>query len=116
MDALKSISFSDVQNMIEIMILTSYSDESYFVAMWDGYIASFQLMSGEKLKHQVRWRYLSYDTFTLSHDITFMLHWRLRYTMTADQISKSSQTDGKSWVARRYSLAQRNRPGYLSLV
>ena len=36
-------------------------------------------MSGSKLKHQVRQNFLS-------RDITFMSHWRLRYTMTGKQI------------------------------
>ena len=44
---LKSTSSSYVQNMIENMILTSYLDKSYFDA-------SIQIMSRDKLKHQVR--------------------------------------------------------------
>ena len=44
--------------MIENMVLASYLDKSYFVA-------NIQMMSRDKLKHQVRGEFLS-------RDITFM--------------------------------------------
>ena len=47
MNVLKSTSSCYVQNMIENMILTSYLDKLYFVA-------SIQMRSRDKLKHQVR--------------------------------------------------------------
>ena len=53
-NVLKSTSSSYVQNMIENMVLTSYLDKSYFVASNGGYVASIQMMSRDKLKHQVR--------------------------------------------------------------
>ena len=53
MTVLKSTSSRYVQNMIENMILTSYSEKSYLVANSGGYIACIQVMSGNKLKHQV---------------------------------------------------------------
>ena len=40
--------------MIENMILTSYSDKSYLVARWGGYVASIQMTSLDKLKNQVK--------------------------------------------------------------
>ena len=76
MNVLKSTSSNYVQNMIENMVLTSYLDKSYFVASKGGYVASIQMMSRDKLKHQVRGQ-------ILSRDITFMSHRWLRYTMTA---------------------------------
>ena len=60
--------------MIANMILTSYLDKSYFVASKGGYVASIEMMSRDKLKHQVRGKFLWLDKFLLSHDITFMSH------------------------------------------
>ena len=54
MNVLKSISSSYVLNMIENMVLTSYLDKSYFVANYGEYVASIQVMSRDKLKHQAR--------------------------------------------------------------
>ena len=54
MNVLKSTSSSYVQNMIENMVLTSYLDKSYFVASQGGYVASIQMMSCDKFKHQVK--------------------------------------------------------------
>ena len=45
--------------MMEYMIMTSYSNTSYFVASWGGYLASIQMMSRDKLKHQVSQQFLS---------------------------------------------------------
>ena len=59
--------------MIENMVLTLYLDKSYFVA-------SIQLMSRDRLKHQVRGQFLS-------RDITFLSHRWLRYTMTSKQVN-----------------------------
>ena len=85
MNVLKSNSWSYVQNMIENTILTSYSDKSYFVASRGGYVASIQMMSRDKLKHQVSQQILQRDKLKhqvsqqilqrdnfLSCDITFM--------------------------------------------
>ena len=47
------VSVQAMLKMIENMILTSYSDMSYFVASSDEYDASIQMMSSEKLKLQV---------------------------------------------------------------
>ena len=69
------------------MILTSYLDKPYFVASLGGYVASIQMMSRDKLKHQVRGQFMSRDKFILLHDITFMSHRWLRYTMTAKQVN-----------------------------
>ena len=69
------------------MILTSYLDKSYFVASYGGYVASIQMMSRDKLKHQVRGQFLSRGKFILSHDVTSMLPRWLRYTMTAKQVN-----------------------------
>ena len=65
----------------------SYLDKSYFVARWGGYVASVQVMSRDKLKHQVREQLLSRDKFIPSRDITFMSHRWLRYTMTAKHVN-----------------------------
>ena len=73
--------------MIENMTLTSYSDKSYFVASSSGYVASFQIMSGNKLKHHARGQILSRDKFILSRDVTFMSYRWLRYTMTVKQVN-----------------------------
>ena len=80
MNVLKSNSSNYVQNVIDNMVLTSYLDKLYFVA-------SIQMMSHDKLKHQVRRQFLSRDKFILSHDITFMSHRWLRYTITAKQVN-----------------------------
>ena len=58
--------------MIENMIVTSYTDKSYLIARWGGYVASIQMMSHDKLKHQVSEQYLSRDKFILSQDISLM--------------------------------------------
>ena len=87
MNVLKSTSCSYVQNMIENMVLTSYLDKSYFVASWGGYVASIQMMSRDKLKHQIRRQFLSHDKFILYRDIAFMWHRWLRFTMTAKQVN-----------------------------
>ena len=76
-----------MQNVIESMVLTSYLDKPYFVASLGRYVASIQLMSRNKLKDQVKGQFLSRDKFILLHDITFMLNWWLRYTMTAKQVN-----------------------------
>ena len=47
--------------MIENMILTSYSDKSYFVASIGGYVTSIQMMSRDKLKYQISQQFLSRD-------------------------------------------------------
>ena len=87
--------------MIENMILMSYPRKSYSVASKGGYVASIQMMSRDrlkhqvrgqflsrdKLKHQVRGQFLSRDKFILSRDVTFMSHRWLRYTMTAKQVN-----------------------------
>ena len=80
MNVSKSTSWSYVQNMTENIILTSYSDKSYFVA-------SFHMVSRNKLKHQIKGQILSRDKFILSRDVTFMSHRWLRYTMTAKQVN-----------------------------
>ena len=72
--------------MIENMSLTPYLDKPYFVASKREYVASIQMMSGDKLKHQVRGHFLSCDKFILSRDITLMSHRWLRYNMTAKQV------------------------------
>ena len=59
MNVLKIISSSYVQNMIENMILTSYTDKSYFVAREDEHVVNVKIMSHDKLKHQVRQHVLS---------------------------------------------------------
>ena len=43
-------------------------------------------MSCDKLKHQTGRDVLQHDQFIFSCDITFMLHRRLRNTMTAKQV------------------------------
>ena len=53
MNVLKRTSSSYVQNMTENIILTSYSDKSYFVAGWGGYVVRIQMLSRDKLKHKV---------------------------------------------------------------
>ena len=68
MNVLKSTSSSYVQNMTENIVLKSYLEKSYFVA-------SIQMMSLDKLEHQVRGQFLSRDVTSMSH------RW-LRYTMT----------------------------------
>ena len=80
MNVLKSTSLSYVQNMIENMILTSYLDKSYFVASYGGFVASIQMISCNKFKHQVKGQFLS-------RDITVMSYRWLRYTMTAKQVN-----------------------------
>ena len=65
--------------MIENMILTSYSAESYFVTSLSGYVASFQMMSRDKWKHGARGQ-------IFSRDILFMSHRWIRYIMTAKQV------------------------------
>ena len=79
MNVLKSTSSSYVQNMIVNIILTSYWDKSYFVASYGGYVASKQMMSRDKLKHQVR------GQFFRATNLSFMSHRWLRYTMAAKQ-------------------------------
>ena len=54
------------------MILMSYSDKLYLVASRGRYVASIQMISRDKLKHQVGQQFLSCDTFILSRDMTFM--------------------------------------------
>ena len=80
MNMVKSTSSNCLQNMIENMILTSYSDKSYLVASLNGYVASIQMMSHDTLKHQAR-RQL------LSHNITLMWHCKLCYTTIAKQVN-----------------------------
>ena len=48
MNVLKNASLSYVQNMIEIMILASYSDKSWLVASSDEFVASTQIMSHDR--------------------------------------------------------------------
>ena len=72
--------------MIENMVLTSYLDKSYFAASYGGYVAIIQMMSRNKLKHQVRGQFLSRDKSILLRDITFMSHRWLCYTTTAKQV------------------------------
>ena len=53
-------------------------------------MARSQMMSRDKLKHQVRGQVLSRDKFILSLDVTVMsLRW-LRYTMTAKQVNAAT--------------------------
>ena len=87
MNVLKSTSSRYVQNMIENMVLTAYLDKSHFVASYGGYVTSSQVMSHDKLKHQVIEQFLSHDKFILLRDITFMFYRWLRYTMTAKLIN-----------------------------
>ena len=61
------------------MILMSYSDKSSLVASWGGYVASNQMMSRDKLKHQVSKQFLpcnqlilSRNKLILSHEMTYM--------------------------------------------
>ena len=44
-------------------------------------------MSRDKLKHEVRGRFLSRDKFILLHDIPFMSRRWLHYAMTAKQVN-----------------------------
>ena len=53
MNVLKSTSLSYVRNMIENIILTSYSDKSHLVASSNAYVTTIQMMSHDNLKHQV---------------------------------------------------------------
>ena len=59
-----------VQNMIENMISTSYSDMSYLVVRRGGHVASIQMMSYGKLKHHVSRQFLS-------PNVTLMMHRRV---------------------------------------
>ena len=87
MNALKSTISNYVQNMTLMnMILMPYSDMSYLVASSDGYDASIQMLSRDKLKHQVSQQFLLRDTFTLSCDITFMSLWKLHHTITVKHV------------------------------
>ena len=61
MNVLKTTSSSYVQNMIENMILTSYSDKSYVLR---AYVASIRMMLCDKLKLQVSEQFLSHDKLT----------------------------------------------------
>ena len=60
---LKRTSLSYVQNMIENMILTSYSDKPYLVASWGRHVARTQIMSHGKLKHQISKQFLWRDFY-----------------------------------------------------
>ena len=53
--------------MIENMILTSYSDKSYFVESWGECVTRIQMMSFDKLKHQVKEEFLLRDVTFMSH-------------------------------------------------
>ena len=71
LNVLKSISFRYVQNMIENMILTSYSEKSYLAASWGGYVASIQIMSRDKLKHSKSSIFVVRQIY-LSRNMTFL--------------------------------------------
>ena len=57
---------------------TKYDREDGFDVIL-GCVASIQTMFPDKLKHKVKQQFLSCDNI-------FMLHWRLRYTMTGKQV------------------------------
>ena len=59
-----------VQNMIENMILTSCSHKSYLVACLDGYVPSIQMMSRDKLKHQVRQHFCGTKSILVAYEVT----------------------------------------------
>ena len=92
MNVLKSTSSSYVQNVTVNMVLTSYLDKPYFVACLGGYVASIQMMSHNKLKHQVR------GQFFLSN------RW-LCYTMTAKQVNAVIDNTGEE-CRSRFSYAR----------
>ena len=72
--------------MIESMILTSYSDKSYLVASLDRYVVSISITSRDRLKRQMRQKFLLRDKFVLLRNMSFMLRWGLRYYMTGKQV------------------------------
>ena len=53
LNVLKGISSSYVQSVTENIILTSQWDMSYVVRNQDRYVSSIQMVSHNKLKHQV---------------------------------------------------------------
>ena len=57
-------------NIMENMILTLYLDKSHHVASWGGYVASTQVMSRVKLKHQASQQLLSHGKFIFSRDVS----------------------------------------------
>ena len=83
---MKSTGSSYVQNMIENMILTSYSDKSYHVATSGGSVVGVQKISRDKLKHEVGQHLLWHNKFILSYDMTFMLRWKLHHTLTVNHV------------------------------
>ena len=60
--------------MIENMTLTSYSDVLYLLTSRSGYVATIQIMSCDKLKHQVSQQLLSYDMTFMSHRGVLLYH------------------------------------------
>ena len=60
-ECIEKYQFELCPKMIESMILTSYSDESYFVPSGEEYVARIQIMLRNKLKHQVSQQFLLHD-------------------------------------------------------
>ena len=60
-ECIEKYQFELCPKMIESMILTSYSDESYLVPSGGEYVARIQIMLRNKLKHQVSQQFLLND-------------------------------------------------------
>ena len=75
-----------VQNMLENMILRSYSDNSYIDTSWGGCRKHAHDEMRQVFKLKISEQFLSHDKTILLRDIIFMLHWGLRYTMNGKQV------------------------------
>ena len=108
-------------------LLKKYDLHSHFI-MWINADLFLSYSSWKRIVNKKVYKYdkeklLSYafefSNLTVSIFQSLLPHsfWSLTSSFPdlVNKISKPSQTDGKSWVARRYSLAQRNRPGYCPL-
>ena len=86
LNVLTNIKSSYVQNMLENMALTSYSDNSYLGASWGGCRKHANDVVWQVFKHKISEQFLSHDKTILLYDIIFMLHWGLCYTMNGKQV------------------------------
>ena len=89
MNVLKNANSSYVQNMMEYMILMSYSDMSQLVTNHE-YIASIRMMSPEKLEQQISHHFFARQN-VLPHD-TKLLSRKLCYTMTITRMDATIHT------------------------
>ena len=93
----KSTVFVARLNIIENMILT---DKSYLAASWGGHVTSIQIMSWNKLKHQIGQQRLSHGGYTIGESTM----WSFWHSMATSWSIMAARTQMEQVKLEQFNL------------